>query len=393
MTIYIELILEVNYFEKNEMGKSDMKARTKLIITFMVIISIIFAYFLFRNQPLSELYPIRSAAPIEIDEKEELHFFSEGWIVCSSLSRFYNWDGTSMKPPFIQDDFKAENNEVHITAHTDHYIVTTNKRIYNTETVPFTLVYESEDFPIWDLKEYYDFLLLLLLDENEEVQPYILADNSNFLFSLNGMDDTKYVTSGSCDKELSLLTISVNAPVPMNRVFHYVNRNELYGMLSIDNQLIYNIYRLKNRVILIGIKDLMCYNMEGELMWSLTHDSGGQFEAITKAESLLLYFPEKSKLDENPGNTVFIDEKGYDVEIFPKYLTDIKPYGKGYIALESDHSIVVMNQQGKTGNKHRLQESVNRLSTNSYHPEILFVQTKDNILHLYTTEKQEEDTQ
>ena len=81
LTIYIELILEVNYFEKNEMGKSDMKARTKLIITFMVIISIIFAYFLFRNQPLSELYPIRSAAPIEIDEKEELHFFSEGWIV------------------------------------------------------------------------------------------------------------------------------------------------------------------------------------------------------------------------------------------------------------------------------------------------------------------------
>ena len=57
--------------------------------------------------------------------------------------------------------------------------------------------------------------------------------------------------------------------------FHYQNRNELYGVLSLENQFVYDIYRTRNNVILMGIKDILCYNVEGELQWSIPHESEG----------------------------------------------------------------------------------------------------------------------
>lgn len=370
-----------------------MHRKTKLILTTMLIIAIAAVYLLIstlHNQ--SEIYPVVSADPIKISGQEDLHFFSDGWIVCGSPSRFYYWDETSMDPPFSQDDLIAENNQVHITAHTDNYIVTANNRIYNTETVPFTLVYENDDFTIWDLKEFSDFLLVLRLDENEVAQPYILANNSDFLISLDGTGDMQYIAADSYNKELSLLTMSINSPVPMSRIFHYVNQDELYGVLSLDNQLIYNIYRLKNSVVLIGIKDVLCYNMEGELIWSLPHDSEGQYEVDFSSESLFLYFPEKNRIGDELGNTIIVNDKEYDVKIFPKYLSNLKAFKKGYIALESDHSIVVLNQQGKITSKQKLKEPVHWFTFDTQRLGTLFVRTKENILQLYTSEKQEDIT-
>ena len=91
--------------------------------------------------------------------------------MCGSPSRFYNWDQTERKPPFTQDDLTAENNEINIIAHTDNYIATANNRIYNTQTVPFTLVYENQGAMIFDLKEYEDYLVLLLQEEIQTPAP------------------------------------------------------------------------------------------------------------------------------------------------------------------------------------------------------------------------------
>ncbi|NLB42701.1 MAG: hypothetical protein GX815_10695 [Clostridiales bacterium] len=367
-----------------------MQRKTKLILTTVLIITIAAVYFLMstlQNQP--EVYPVLSAEPIKISEQEELHFFSDGWIVCGSPSRFYYWDETSMEPPFSQDDLSSESNQIHITAHTDNYIVTANNRIYNTGTVPFTLVYENDDFSIWDLKEYSDFLLLLPLNKDDMAQPYILDKNSDFLISMEGIGDMKYIAADSYNKDISLLTMSINSPVPMSRIFHYKNRDELYGVLSLDNQLIYNIYRLKDSVVLIGIKDLLCYNMEGDLIWSLALDSEGQFEVVTGNDTLFFYFPEKSQVGEKQGNAIIINEREYDVKVFPKYLSNIKAFKKGYLALESDHSVVFLNQQGKVTRKQRLQDPVHWITFDSQSPETLYVRTKENILQLYTSEKQE----
>lgn len=365
-----------------------MQRKTKLILTTVLIITIASVYILVTNsQNQSEVYPVLSAEPIKMSGQEDLHFFSDGWIVCGSPSRFYNWDETSMAPPLSQEDLSAENDQIHITAHTDNYIVTVNNRIYNTETVPYTLVYENGDFTIWDLKEYSDYILILRRDENEVAQPYILSKNSDFLISLDGIGEMQYVAADSYNKNLSLLTMSINSPVPISRIFHYVNRDELYGVLSIDNQLIYNIYRLENTIVLIGIKDLLCYNIEGDLIWSLPHDSEGQYEVVAENNALILYFPEKSKIGEKLGNTVIINGDDYEVKVFPKYLSNIKAFKKGYLALESDHSIVFLNQQGKITRKQKLQTPVHWITFDTQQPETLFLRTKENILQLYTSEK------
>lgn len=370
-----------------------MQAKKKLILTVMVIIVIASVYFLYpiiMNHQTVSLYPILSGEPITIGEDEELHFFSEGLIVCGSPSRFYYWDETSMQPPFNQDDLTAESNLINIIAHTENYIVTANNRIYDTQNVPFTLVYENDDHNLWDIKEYSDFLLLLFLDENDIAQPFLLSKNSDFLINLDGTGDTVYISSDSYGKGLSLLMMSINSSVPMTRVFHYENRNELYGVLTLEDQFIYNIYRLENRVILIGIKDILCYNMEGDLVWSLPHDSDGQFSAVVEKESLFLYFPEKSQLGESQGNALLIDEEGYKVKTFPKYLSNIRAFEKGYLALESDHSIVILNSNGEVLKKQTLQDPIQQFEVNSQRPNTLFTLTKENVLQLYTSEKQEE---
>lgn len=368
-----------------------MKSKTKLILTTVLIITIASVYLLVSNlQNQTEVYPVLSTDPININGQDDLHFFSDGWIVCGSPSRFYNWDETSMEPPLSQDDLSAENDQIHITAHTNNYILTDKNRIYNTETVPYTLVYENGDFSIWDLKEYSEFLLILRMDEKEVIQPYILTKNSDFLISLDGIGEMQYVAADSHNKDLSLLTMSINSPVPISRIFHYENRDELYGVLSIDNQLIYNIYRLENTIVLIGIKDLLCYNMEGDLIWSQPHDSEGQYEVVTGNNSLLLYFPEKSKIGEKLGNAVIINGDDYEVKVFPKYLSNILEYKKGYLALESDHSIVFLSQQGKITKKQKLQAPVHWITFDTKRPETLFVRTKENILQLYSSEKQED---
>ena len=164
-------------------------------------------------------------------------------------------------------------------------------------------------------------------------------------------------------------------------------------MLSLENQLLYNVYRMKNQVILIGIKDVLCYNVEGELQWSVSHESEGVFEALSTEQSLLLYFPEKSKLGESQGNALEVNEKGYAVKAFPRYLSNLNVFQSGYLAVESSQNLVFLNKNGKLVKKQPLQEPVDWMKYTAAQPDCLYVRTKDNVLHVYTTDKQEEDTE
>ena len=367
------------------------KAKIKPILLLLTAAAIVFfLYNLTQNQGVTQLYPVVSSGMVQINQSDDLHFFSEGLITCGTASQFFNWNGEEIEPPFHQDDFSGENKRIDIRAHSLNYIVTSNNRIYDTNTSPFTMVYENQDHEIWDIKEYTDYLVLLIQNENGLAEPFVLVNNSNFLIPMDGTGKTEYLSADAYGKEVSLLTMSMDAPVPMIRVFHYKNRTDLYGVLSLDNQLIYSIYRLKDKVILIGIKELLCYNMEGELQWSLSHDSEGLFQTLEQEETIILYFPEKDLIGEHKGNTLKIDHKGYKVVTFPKYLSDLNEFGDGYLALESNHTLVFLNPNGNVTGKQRLQETVRRLDRTAQRSNILFVQTEDGMLQWYTTEKQEE---
>ncbi|HHY83297.1 MAG TPA: hypothetical protein GX505_11585 [Clostridiales bacterium] len=363
------------------------------MIFLIIAAAIFFIYSYIANQHSPVLYPVFSAEDIVLSQEEDLHFFSEGWIVCGAPSRFYYWDQTEMLPPFSQDDLSAENGSIYITAHSQNYIVTKSSRIYDTRTVPFTLVYENQDLKIWDIKECTDFLILLIHDDSDLAQPYILVNNSDFLISMDGTGESRYISADFYSRDVSLLTLGVNSPFPITRVFHYINRNELYGVLTLENQFIYEIFRLKDKIILIGIKDILCYNIEGELQWTVRHESDGNFETIKSDGGLFIYFPEKTQLGDKKGNTLIIDSKGYSVKMFPKYLSGIKIHQYGYIALEFSNTFVIVNKEGKIIHKQRLQEPADELFTNSFRPEYILVRTKNDTLQIFSTKKQEEENQ
>lgn len=373
-----------------------MRRKTKLLLTVILMIAVATIYFSYpriQGQRTPDFHPAFAAQSIPFTQQEDLHFFDDGWIVCGSPSRFYNWDQVDQRPPFTQDDLTAENDEIDIIAHTRHYIATANNRIYNTQTVPFTLVYENKDRILCDLKEYDGFLILLIQEEESTIsRPYVLMEGSDFLISLDGTGNANYVSVDVHETDLSLLTLSLDSPVPITRVFHYTNRNELYGVLTLENQLLYHIYRMKNQVILIGIKDILCYNVEGELQWSVPHESEGVFEALPSEKALLLYFPEKSQLGESQGNVLVVDETGYSIKAFPKYLSNLNVYQSGYVATESNQNLVFLSKSGKAIKKQTLQQPVDWIKYNSSRPGNLYVRTKDNVLRVYTSDKQEEDT-
>ena len=131
-------------------------------------------------------------------------------------SKFYNWDQTEKEPPLTQDDLQAENHEISIVARTQNYIVTKNNRVYDTQTVPFTLVYQNTNGIIYDIKEYQDFIIVLMQeDESMPAQPYVLVKGSDFLISLDGIGNGSYVSADVYETDLSLLTLS------LIRLYHY----------------------------------------------------------------------------------------------------------------------------------------------------------------------------
>lgn len=374
-----------------------MHHKTKFLIAIILIIAIAAIYFLYpkiQGQLTPDLHQVYSVQPVPFTQQQDLHFFSEGWIVCGTPSKFYNWDQTETKPPFTQDDLLSEDNEIDIAAHTENYIVTVNSRVYNTETVPFTLVYQNDAGRISDIKEYQDFIMVLMQEEESmPARPYVLVNGSDFLISLDGTGNGNYISADVHGTDLSLLTLSLDSPVPITRVFHYQNRNELYGVLSLENQFIYDIHRINNTVILIGIKDILCYNVEGELQWSIPHESEGVFETIIEENQLLFYFPEKSQIGDNNGNVLIITEKDYSVKTFPKYLSNLNVYQSGYIASEFRKNLVFLSKGGKVIKKQELNESINWIKADPVHPENLFVRTEDSALLVYTSDKQEEDSE
>ncbi len=344
-----------------------------------------------------DLIPASSGKPIAFSQEESLHFYKDGMILCGSPSRFYSWDGAEQKPPLEQEDISAEGEKISIVAHSKHYIVTPGNRIYNTQTVPFTKVYENKDLSIWDIKEYHDFLLLLVKNKESVVEPLILAEGEDSLLPLDGMGDAKYLSADSPtgddgSKDLSLLTMSMDTPVPVSRIFHFINRNELFGVLSLEDQFIYNIYRLGNTIVLMGNRNILCYNVNGKRKWSIKNNYDGKFDAVHGKDGLLLYFPNSTDIEREKGNCLMVNNSGeYSVKNFPKYLSNLQPYQNGYLGLEYEKTLVSLSRRGEIRKKQNLKEPVNAIEINPYRSERLYVRTKSNTLQMYIPKKQEEN--
>ena len=54
----------------------------------------------------------------------------------------------------------------------------------------------------------------------------------------------------------------------------------------------------------------------------------------------------ESQIDDVDGNVLEIDDKGYSIKAFPKYLSNLGVYKSGYLALESGAALS-LSRQGK----------------------------------------------
>ncbi len=329
---------------------------------------------------------------VSISEDSLIHFYKEGIIVIDEAPLYYDWNGNEVEPTFLYED--PEDAPQKILLHTTDYILTDKGVIYNTSTVPFVKVYESTDIKTLDIKDFGDFLLILTEDSQGVGRPYLLIKGSDFLLALDGLGSTNYLTSDChlSSEGLSVLTLDVDSPVPVTRIFHYNHKNQPYGVLSLDDSFYYSISRLQKHIVLVGSSNISCYNIDssGDPVWTIDK-SDMDFESIKTDDSLVMYLKGSLVENQKEGNTIFIDKEGnYIVKMLPKFLSSLKPFRKGFAGLEYDNTILVLDKHGRTVSKTRLDKSVRSILTTDYIPDTIFITTKDNQLLSLTTSKGKE---
>jgi len=169
-------------------GRIYMRLVKLLVIILMITALGAASYFIISAKNKAHAYDlvqISTARPISFGEDQDIHFFSEGFIITGPQARFYNYSGNEMSKPFTHDDLLYENGEINIALHTENYLITKSGHIYSTASVPFKRIYDNpEGLVIAGAQEGADFLLLLLARDEYNVEPYILVNGSTFLLSL-----------------------------------------------------------------------------------------------------------------------------------------------------------------------------------------------------------------
>ncbi len=373
----------------------------KLLVIILVIAALgAVSYFMLGGRNKTQAYvlaQVSTARPVPFGEDEDIHFFSEGFIITGPQSRFYNYSGSEISKPFTHDDLLYENGGIDIALHTENYLITGSGHIYSTLSVPFKRIYDNpENHSIAGAREGADFLLILLARDEYDVEPYILVNGSSFLLSLDGRGNTKYaasaVTKGA--KSLSLLCYSLDTPVPATRVFHYKNRNELFGVISEKDRLLYDIYMQEDYIILIGTNSIICYNIYGDRLWEVENTYKSSYESVYAEDGLLLYFQDSLISDSQSGNAILVSRAGqYKLLEFPSHLSSLTAHRTGFAGVEYGNTLVFIDENGKVRERHKLTKQVVNVCKSPYREDMFFARTADNTLAIYSYERKDEQSE
>ncbi|HZK34321.1 MAG TPA: hypothetical protein VFD33_03290 [Bacillota bacterium] len=368
-----------------------------LLIVLLVAALATASYFLLDHFNLlnsKELTPLYMSQSIPFGKDEDIHFYKNGFIITGEGSRYYNGQGLKANNPFSQDDQMAGNDHISIKFAVGNYICTESDIIYDTTLVPFKPVFENTDnLSIYDMKEGQDFLVLLIEESENIVQPRVLINNTDFLLSYDGRGDSRYLSSSIYrdSKDLSILSISLDTPTPITRIFNYTNRNEAYGAITVEDQLLYDIYRIKSHVILIGTDTIICYNINGQKVWTVDNPSKASYEVVYSGGDLLLYFNDLVRQEDRGGNTIRVNGEGdFEFMDLPKYLSNINPYNNEYIAAELGNTLVFFDGRGQAKKRYRMEGLVRELYVSEYHEDMFYIKTQENTLAIYTNQRKDE---
>jgi len=365
---------------------------TRLLLIFLFVIAVaIGGLYLFKPSIFNRqdaLFPSISAEPIQLDDNAKIHFFRNGIAVTSDDTSFYTYDGTELSLPFTQQDIENMGNIPIINKSTDNYALINNRYIYNTYAIPFEMIYEIPgDFDGWDIKEFGDLLLIVLKDSSDQLKLQLLKKGNNIPADLSGMEHSSFLDASYSDvnKLISILTIATDTPNPSTRVFHFTGGNSPYGVLSLDDIALYKIYSTQDRIVLIGIHQIMCYNIDGSHIWTLHGPNSCIHRQANFKNDMLLYF---NNARYNKANAIYINEKGeMETKEFPNGLTSVQTYKNEYIIALEKNNIVIVDKNGYIQKRYNLDISPAKLYWTAYSPNNIYVVDKNNLLHTYVLGK------
>lgn len=364
----------------------------RIVLIILLTLAILGYFFLDDYNPHSEkaFQPLETT-PIPLSDGDSIHFFYSGFAVTDGEdSRFYDYTGNPIKAPLKKGNGEIWNNPVAITDSTDHYVIINNKYLYNTAKIPFELILESPQDEAWDIKEFENNLLLVAKAEDDRLEPYIMQKSNNALYRIDGLADLSYIDSDYCpvSDAFSIITLDKDSPFPSTQILHFTDINVPYGVLSIDDEIFYKIYRYEDFVITMGLHDMRCYDMIGDLKWEEKIPNMLDHQVLTINKDIALYFNNVYIEDKN--NTIVITKDGeYDFIALPRGLHHLTRYKSHYIGVLDKNTLVVLSSRGTIAEKYEMDTEIYGIYWTPYSPEKLFLDTGGEI-SIYSVASQKE---
>ncbi len=328
-------------------------------------------------------------APIQVEQEAHVHFFKSGFAVSGTNTKFYTYDGKEMSLPFTPEDIALIGNSPVINQSTSRYALINSKFVYDTTHIPFKPVYAIEEGSEgFDIRELGDVLLIVLKTQNNLLKPIIMGEGDTYTINMESTDHSHYLDASydPITKDFSILTLATDTPYPSSRVFNFTNNNSPQGMLSLNDSMFYKIYRTQKSFVLVGIHQLICYNIDGSIKWSINAPNCYIHHYVPLGNDMMFYFP---KARFNGANAVYVRSNGEkELLELPYGLTDIQPYkNQQLIALDKNANLVVIGKAGNTVKTYTLDVHPIKVYWSSFAPDDFYVLSRDNMLYIYTLNK------
>lgn len=369
-----------------------MHRKKKHLLFVLLILAAATAYGIYYLKSINPVVSVISQTEINsitLPKDSSLHFYKSGLAVCSATETvFYDLELQKTDSPIKKEDLASLQNNIRINISTKHYMLINDKYLFDTTASPFKLVYQFDGQPVWHIVEQEENgILVFLLNNNNIAEPFFLDQKFNRLKRLGGMGETSCLDTSyqSYEREFSVLAISCETPFPSTKVFHYVNDAVPYGVLSIDNEFFYRVYRQPSQVILVGTRNILCYNEGGTLNWEIRNLSNHIHQQIyLSGQEILLYF-DSPLPGQMTNNTLVVYEQGkFQYKELPRFITRLQVCGSNIIGIEKKYHIIQLNNKCIVENRSKVDYEIKDLYWTEYQPQYIYVVSDSNQLYIYS---------
>lgn len=360
-----------------------------LAVLMILVISLGIYYFFVYKQNNMSGYAIFNQGSVQISDEASIHFFNDGFVTGGEAISFYDINGAPVDPPFNEQEMSSMGG-ITINASTRDYFLINNRYIYDTSETPFRLIYELTEKNATGIKQYPGFLLLSVADENGNIKPCILKIGDKVLVEYDMATESFHYINESYNEKgdiLSIMGIDISASFPKSNIMYYENFNTLRGVLGVDDQILYRVFQMPSRVILVGIQGLMCYNVDGTQEWTYSCHGIHKGTYFFDDSNLFIY---SDKAFENGYNCINIDEDGVRTLLeFPEGISDLHRYGNGFIGVRYGRDVVFINKSGQVLNTHRIDDGIRHLFFPGYSSDRFYLLDDKDLIKVYTTRQED----